>query len=66
MKIRLNGAPIETAAETLLELVGSLGFDEAAKIATAVDGAFVPRAARAEWRLVEGCEVEVVAPRQGG
>ena len=32
----------------------------------AVNGAFVPRQARAATLLAEGDKVEIVAPRQGG
>lgn len=66
MRIRLNGEAFDTAAETLLDLVRALGYGEEAKIATAIDGDFVPRAARAGRRLAAGCAVEIVAPRQGG
>lgn len=66
MKIRLNGEAFETEAETLLDLVQALGYAEAERIATAVDGVFVPRSARAGRQLTNGCEVEIVAPRQGG
>lgn len=63
--IRLNGEPMETAARTLAELVAGQGFAETA-VATAVNGAFVPRGARAATLLAEGDKVEIVAPRQGG
>ena len=41
------------------------GFAEAA-VATALNGEFVPRAARAETRLAANDTIEIVAPRQGG
>lgn len=63
--ITVNGAPTRTPSRTLAELVESLGYD-AASIATAVNGDFVPRAARAARALVPGDAVEIVAPRQGG
>lgn len=65
MKIRLNGEPHETGARTLAELCATLQLGEA-RIATAVNGAFVPKGARSARRLAEGDQVEIVAPRQGG
>jgi sulfur carrier protein len=63
--ILLNGEPAETQAATLAELVAGQGFAETA-VATAVNGAFVPREARAATLLAAGDRVEIVAPRQGG
>jgi sulfur carrier protein len=63
--ILLNGERIETEACTLAELVAGQGFS-AAGVATAVNGAFVPREARAAMQLAGGDRVEIVAPRQGG
>jgi sulfur carrier protein len=64
-RIRLNGEGVETEARTLAELVASRGFAQSA-VATAVNGDFVPRQARATTPLAEGDKVEIVAPRQGG
>ncbi len=66
MKIRLNGAEAETGATSLAELCAFLGYDEAAKIATAVNGEFVPASARNETKLTSGDDIEILAPRQGG
>jgi sulfur carrier protein len=63
--IILNGERVETAAPTLAALVASQGFAQTA-VATAVNGAFVPREARAATLLAGGDRVEIVAPRQGG
>lgn len=63
--IFVNGEQAETEARTLAELIASRGFGEG-QVATAVNGAFVPRQARAATLLGEGDRVEVVAPRQGG
>ncbi|HEX5957485.1 MAG TPA: sulfur carrier protein ThiS [Hyphomicrobiaceae bacterium] len=63
--ILLNGERLETAARTLAELVAGQGF-AAESVATAVNGAFVPREARAAMLLSGGDKVEIVAPRQGG
>lgn len=65
MRIELNGARVETRAPTLAALIDERGFDPAG-VATAVDGAFVPRPARAGTALAEGARVEVLAPMQGG
>ena len=63
--IQLNGERFETPARTLAELVAGQGF-AAAAVATAVNGDFVPREARAATLLADGDKVEIVAPRQGG
>ena len=61
----VNGEPTATSAATLAELLSDLGYAEG-QVATALNGAFVPRQARAEARLAAGDKIEVVAPRQGG
>jgi sulfur carrier protein len=63
--ILLNGERVETEAHTLAELVAGQGF-AAAAVATAVNGDYVPREARAATLLAGGDKVEIVAPRQGG
>jgi sulfur carrier protein len=63
--IILNGEPTETEARTLADLIASLGFAEAA-VATARNGDFVPRGARAATTLAPGDKIEIVSPRQGG
>jgi sulfur carrier protein len=63
--ILINGEPAETAAATLAELLAEQGFAET-QVATALNGGFVARAARAATRLAPGDRVEIVAPRQGG
>jgi sulfur carrier protein len=63
--ILLNGEHLVTEARTLAELIAGQGF-AATAVATAVNGAFVPREARAATQLASGDRVEVVAPRQGG
>ncbi|MDE3027310.1 MAG: sulfur carrier protein ThiS [Paracoccaceae bacterium] len=65
MRIDLNGAPVMTDAGTLAALIEEHGFD-AASVATALDGQFVPRSARAETALRDGAKVEVLSPMQGG
>lgn len=65
MRIELNGAPVETGARTLADLVTERGFPETA-VATALDGHFVPRPARPDTALAEGARVEILSPMQGG
>ena len=64
-RIVVNGEATETGAATLAGLVAALGYNEG-QVATALNGDFVPRGARAETRLAAGDSVEIVAPRQGG
>jgi sulfur carrier protein len=63
--IFVNGERLETEAHTLAELVAGRGFAET-QVATALNGDFVARSARAATLLREGEKVEIVAPRQGG
>jgi sulfur carrier protein len=65
LKILLNGEPHETPATTLFALCTALGLEEA-RVATALNGVFVPKGARGETPLADGDQVEIVAPRQGG
>jgi sulfur carrier protein len=63
--IVVNGEATETGAATLAELVAALGYTEG-EVATARNGDFVPKSARAETKLAAGDSIEIVAPRQGG
>lgn len=65
MKIHLNGETVITQHRDLATLVAALGHD-ADKVATAVDGFFVARQARAETALKENCSIDVLAPMEGG
>ena len=65
LKIVLNGKPVETDTVNLEEFCDSLGFSDA-KIATAVNGDFVPASRRRETNLTTDDRVEIVSPRQGG
>ena len=65
MRLVVNGEPQEVPAATLAEAVQSLDFGEA-KIATALNGEFVPARARAATLVKDGDRIEIVAPRQGG
>jgi sulfur carrier protein len=65
IRINVNGQATETRAGSLADLVAELGFAETA-VATALNGEFVARHARAATQLSPGDHVEIVAPRQGG
>lgn len=65
MKIVVNGARRETTATDLATALRELGY-AAAVVATAVNGEFVPSAARPQRALAEGDRLEVLAPMQGG
>ena len=64
MKIVVNGAPRDVAAETLAALLDECGFS--GRVATAVNEEFVPAGLRAGHALSEGDRVEILAPMQGG
>ncbi len=65
MQIVVNGEPQDLAAATLAEALAALDYADAV-VATALNGAFVPKRKRAETPLAEGDRIEIVAPRQGG
>lgn len=65
MRLEVNGTVQDLRATTLSDLLKELGF-EAAAVATALNGDFVPRALRDATPLTEGARVEVLAPMQGG
>ena len=62
--LMVNGEGTVMEARTLAELVTARGFGEK-DVATALNGEFVPRAARAATLLRDGDRIEIVAPRQG-
>ncbi len=65
MKIILNGEARDVAQANLAVALEELGYSTA-KIATALNGNFVPASARASTPLSDGDLLEVVAPMQGG
>lgn len=65
MKVILNGKMIETSVRNLEQLIVEMDFS-GQKIATALNGQFVPTSARKEARIAEGDKIEIVSPRQGG
>jgi sulfur carrier protein len=65
VKLVVNGEPRDVRAATLAEALQSLDYGEA-RVATALNGEFVPARARAGTRLKTGDRIEIVSPRQGG
>ena len=65
MKIDVNGTAHEVTATTLEAALQELGWGEA-RVATALNGEFVPKSARAQTALRDGDRLEVLAPMQGG
>ena len=65
MKFLINGERAESAAETLDRLLADLDYGDA-RVATAVNGTFVPIGDRSSRRLNEGDTIEILAPMQGG
>ncbi len=65
LTIVVNGETKSTRAINLAELIDQAGYG-AARVATALNGTFVPARARPTTRLKAGDHVEIVAPRQGG
>lgn len=63
--IVLNGKSAPTAARDLNELVANFNAGSN-RVATALNGAFVPANARATTMLKDGDRVEILSPRQGG
>ena len=52
-------------AATLADALASLDLNDA-KVATALNGEFVPARAREATSLKDGDRIEILAPRQGG
>ncbi len=66
LNILVNGqsrrCPVGTTLSGLLEQLGLAG----SRVATALNGTFVPERERSGLRLAAGDTVEIVAPRPGG
>ncbi len=65
MQIHLNGAPRETASQTVAELLQELQIAPVG-VAVAINESVVRRARHAEFRLSEGDKIEVIRAVQGG
>lgn len=65
MKIDVNGMPQDVEATTVEDALQMLGWGEQ-RVATALNGTFVPAAARDRTALSPGDRLEVLAAMQGG
>ena len=65
MKISINGAATDVTSTNLAAVLHEAGYGDA-RVATAVNGNFVPVDQRASCPIEAGDQVEIVAPRQGG
>ncbi len=61
----VNGRPIATTSINLAALLEDQGYG-AARVATALNGVFVPAQQRATTAINAGDKVEIVSARQGG
>lgn len=61
----VNNETQTVSATTMAALLDELGYGDA-RVATALDGVFIPVTERTKTFLVNGAKVEVVAPMQGG
>lgn len=65
MRLEVNGEHREVTGPTLSDALEELGWGEA-RVATALNGAFVAKGARGGVKLKDGDRLEVLAPMQGG
>lgn len=65
LTLTVNGRDAHSAAASLAALLDELGYG-GQRVATAVNGVFVPERARAATALAEGDRIEVLSARQGG
>ncbi len=65
MKIKVNGEQRDLAATNVGKALAELGWGEA-RVATALNGTFVPAAARDDTALSPGDRLEVLTAMQGG
>lgn len=65
MRVIVNDRKHDLSAGTLEAVLSALDY-RAECVATALNGRFVPRSARADTPVAEGDRIEVVAPREGG
>lgn len=65
ISLTVNGEARTTLAETLADLIAGENFGET-RVATAVNGAFVPVRARRDRLLEAGDRIEILSARQGG
>jgi len=65
MNIILNGEQREISGTTVADVLAEIGLEKA-RVATALNGEFLPAALRRETRLAAGDTLEVLSAMQGG
>jgi sulfur carrier protein len=65
VRIVVNGVLQEVEAKNLAGALHALDYGQA-KVATALNGEFVPARARETTPVKDGDRIEILAPRQGG
>jgi len=65
MRIMVNDEQHDVAESTLAGILTELGYG-AARVATAINGTFVPASRRSLTAVAEGARLEILAPMQGG
>ncbi len=65
MQLQVNGETRRVEAATLAQALLELGYRDA-RVATALNGVFVPAGQRATQALGDGDALEILAPMQGG
>ncbi|GGA67286.1 thiamine biosynthesis protein ThiS [Nitratireductor aestuarii] len=65
MNIILNGEQREISGTTVADVLAEIGLEKA-RVATALNGGFLPAALRRETRLAAGDTLEVLSAMQGG
>ena len=63
--LTVNGETRETRARTLADLIAAEDLGDT-RVATAVNGTFVPVRARESQQLQSGDNIEILSARQGG
>jgi sulfur carrier protein len=65
MNIKVNGVTTSIKSKTVDAVLAELGYTDA-RVATALNGNFVPAESRADAPCHDGDQLEIVAPKQGG
>ena len=65
IEIRVNAEACSVRAATLADVLAALGYG-GQKVATALNGDFVPERMRAETAVGTGDRIEILSARQGG
>ena len=65
MKISINGVAKDVTSANLTAILHEAGYGDA-RVATAVNGHFVPVGQRTSCLIEAGDQLEIVTPRQGG